>query len=303
MFTPGIKLTPFINVFINVIPIFASISNGFEIKLIKLAPRIFNPPTKSPNIISLIPTMNPFTSSNGLIMNSKICFPISIVCSIIITIISASTSNIGTRIDETAFIIGWSFWKNEVNFFTTLLNVLPNSRKISFISSWAAFIFSCSVASASILSNWPSPSILAAFSAPYFCLAISYASFSWSFNSRPILFKASCSYNIEDISSLLIPTALAIASCWRRFILAKSAADPAFLAISSATVFKSLFKAACLAFSRFNFFPVNNSASISAWMEDSKSSKPPAILSTWAISIPKDLTVTIVFAKAPVCFP
>ena len=92
-------------------------------------------------------------------------------------------------------------------------------------------------------------------------------------------------------SSLLIPTALANASCCILFIAVNSAADPACFAISSATVAKSLFKAACLAFSKLMFLPNNTSASNSEAIDCSKLSKPPAIPSTFDNSIPNCLAV------------
>lgn len=63
-------------------------------------------------------------------------------------------------------------------------------------------------------------------------------------------------------------------------MFANSSADPTFLAISAVRVAKSPSKAACLAFSKFRFLPVNNSASSSLDIDCSKSSKLPAIAST-----------------------
>ena len=83
-----------------------------------------------------------------------------------------------------------------------------------------------------------------------------------------------------------MPIAFAVASCWMRFILAKSADVPICLLISLATVAKSLVKAASLAFSKLRLFPVNNSASISADIDCSNWSKLPAILSTCSRLIP-----------------
>ena len=56
--------------------------------------------------------------------------------------------------------------------------------------------------------------------------------------------------------------------------------------ISLATPAKSLFNAKPLTLSKFKFFPVNNSASISFWILDSKSSILLAIFSTPAKSVP-----------------
>ena len=84
---------------------------------------------------------------------------------------------------------------------------------------------------------------------------------------------------------------LAKASCCILFISANSADDPACSDISFATVAKSLFNDACLAFSKLISFPNNNSASNSFEIELSKSSKLPAMASTLSNSIPKDLAV------------
>jgi hypothetical protein len=63
------------------------------------------------------------------------------------------------------------------------------------------------------------------------------------------------------ISSLLIPIALATASCCILFPEAKADNTSWFFPISLLNVAISLFKAASLAFSKFNSLPVNNSAS------------------------------------------
>ena len=99
-------------------------------------------------------------------------------------------------------------------------------------------------------------------------------------------------------SSLLIPTALANASCWILFIAVNSAADPACLAISSATVAKSLFNAAVLAFSKLRFLPSNNSASNSLDIDCSKFIKLLAIPSTSDNSIPNCLAVWTALANS-----
>ena len=98
-------------------------------------------------------------------------------------------------------------------------------------------------------------------------------------------------------SFLVIPTAAANASCWITFILPNSAADPAWRDISLANVPKSLFKAACLAFSRFKFFPVNSSASISLEIELSKSKRLLPILSTLLNSKPNFLALKAAIPK------
>jgi len=61
-----------------------------------------------------------------------------------------------------------------------------------------------------------------------------------------------------------------------------------------------LFKAKVLAFSRFNFLPVNNSASNSAAIDDSKSNKEPPIFSTWVNVKPNRLAFKTVLANSSV---
>ena len=95
----------------------------------------------------------------------------------------------------------------------------------------------------------------------------------------PILANASLSIKDWANSSLSIPAAFANASCWITFILVKSLDDPTCLATSAAAsaVFPS--KANCRAFSKFNSFPVNNSALNSLSIEDSNWSKLEDIFS------------------------
>ena len=104
-------------------------------------------------------------------------------------------------------------------------------------------------------------------------------------------------------SSLFIPIAAAKDSCWILFILPNSAALPACLAISEATIAILLFKAAVLAFSKFNSLPVSNSASISADMDASKFNKPEEIDSILLNSIPKDLAVATALPINPGFWP
>ena len=116
---------------------------------------------------------------------------------------------------------------------------------------------------------------------------------------------ANASRSCKDVakSSLLIPTAFANASCSILFIFVKSAADPTWVAISSATPAKLLFKANCLAFSKLKSLFSKSSASNSFDIEDSKSSKLPAILSTWDNSIPNFLALIAAFTSSVVELP
>jgi hypothetical protein len=104
-------------------------------------------------------------------------------------------------------------------------------------------------------------------------------------------FNLSSSNKVSAKPSLLIPTDLANASCWILFNSENSADEPICSDISFATVAKSLFNAACLAFSKLISFPNSNSACNSFSIDCSKSSKLPAIASTLDNSIPKDLAV------------
>ena len=100
---------------------------------------------------------------------------------------------------------------------------------------------------------------------------------------------ASCSKSILAISSLLIPKDLAIESCWIRFILPKLADVMSCLFNSLPSPIKSLFNAAALALSRLRFLPVNNSASSSLDIDDSKSNIELAILSNASKFVPNAL--------------
>ena len=99
-------------------------------------------------------------------------------------------------------------------------------------------------------------------------------------------------------SSAVIPTAFAMASCCNTFNFEKSLKSPTLADISDVSVSKSPVKAASLALSKFNCFPVSNSASNSADMEDSKSNNCFPADATCSNSKPKALACVTALAIA-----
>ena len=120
------------------------------------------------------------------------------------------------------------------------------------------------------------------------------SNFFWaSFISvAPIFASNSCCLSIFAISSLDIPNAWASDSACIRLRSKNPAADPTWLVISVAAPAKSLFKNSSLALFKFIFLPVNNWASNSFDIEDSKFKKEFAIESSCFNSKPKAFVVT-----------
>ena len=181
-------------------------------------------------------------------------------------------------------------------------NMGINKSIASAILSLAKACFSASVVFSCCLNNSSPPN-----SSINFCLALSRAVKSWilftsaslsltfSFNSALSLAFSFCiaAVSCKDAakSSRCIPKDLAIASCWIRFILPNLAAVIPWFLISRATPSKSLVKANLLASSKFNSWPVSNSASNSAEIDSSKLSNEPAISSTLLKFNPKFLAL------------
>ena len=161
------------------------------------------------------------------------------------------------------------------------------------LAYWAAISVSPMSCKALTLS-WPESCIILAICSSLLS-SINLASLSCS----ATLAIPSCLTNILAISSLDIPIDLAIASCCNTFIFPKLSAVIFCLLSSSARPTISPLKAAILAFSKFNCLPVSNSASSSAEIEDSKSNKLPAILSSPDISRPNFLAVNAALANPP----
>ena len=105
----------------------------------------------------------------------------------------------------------------------------------------------------------------------------------WSPN---ICFNCSCLINELANSSVSIPAALASASCWITFKRWNSAKLPTCLNTSWAAPAESPCNAKYLACSKFNCLLVNNSASNSADIDDSKLSKPLDIFCACCNDIP-----------------
>ena len=132
-------------------------------------------------------------------------------------------------------------------------------------------------------------------------LLILRASAAWALKSL-VKLPAVCSinfwlYKASPNSLACIPKALAIASCWITFIAAKLSAVIFWFAISCVNPAMSWFKANNLAFSKLIFLPVNNSASSSADIDDSKSNNELPILLTWSKDKPNLLACKVDFTN------